>query len=150
MKTIIWQAGLFLTATTVYLFNILPCGGIFYYSPDMFLLDLSKNYIYFMLSIVKSDGSACAITQGANAALQGDLVLPINILGKTFFRQIKVYLNGMLISDSGDKYAYRCFLETELNFRSEAKNALTSSTILARCWRWLIYARKAQWRTNEI
>jgi len=90
-------------------------------SPDMFMLDLSKNFIYFMLRIVKSDGSACTITQDANAALQGDLVLPINLLGKTFFRQIKIYLNGKLISDSGDRYAYRSFLETELNFGSEAK-----------------------------
>jgi len=74
-----------------------------------------------MLRIVKGDGSSCTITEGANAALQGDLVLPINLLGKTFFRQIKVYLNGKLISDSGDRYAYRSFLETELNFGSEAK-----------------------------
>jgi len=90
-------------------------------SPDMFMLDLSKNYIYFIARIVKNDGSACSITQTANAALQGDLVLPINLLGKTFFRQIKVYLNGKLISDSGDRYAYRSFIETELNFGSEAK-----------------------------
>jgi len=90
-------------------------------SPDMFMFDLSKNFIYFMIRIIKSDGSTCAITQGANAALQGDLVLPINLIGKPFFRQIKVYLNGKLISDSGDRYAYRSFLETELNFGSEAK-----------------------------
>jgi len=94
--------------------------------PDMFMLDLSKNFIYFMLRIVKSDGSACTITQNTKAPLQCDLVLPINLLGKTFFRQIKVYLNGKLISDRGDRYAYRSFLETELNFGSEAKKVNVS------------------------
>jgi len=90
-------------------------------SPDVFMLDLSKNFLYFMVRIIKSDGSTCKITRGADNVLQGDIVLPINLLGKTFFRQIKVYLNGKLISDSGDKYAYRSFLETELNYGSEAK-----------------------------
>lgn len=43
------------------------------------------------------------------------------MIGKTFFRQVKVYLNSKLISDSGDRYAYRSFLETELNFGRDAK-----------------------------
>lgn len=28
-------------------------------SPDMYILDLSKNFIYFMVRIVKNDGSVC-------------------------------------------------------------------------------------------
>jgi len=58
-------------------------------TPDMFMLDLSKNYIYFMLRIVKSHGSVCKITEDANAMLQGDLVLPIDLLGKTFFVKLR-------------------------------------------------------------
>uniref|UniRef100_A0A915JRX5 Uncharacterized protein n=1 Tax=Romanomermis culicivorax TaxID=13658 RepID=A0A915JRX5_ROMCU len=36
----------------------------------------------------------------ANNNLNGNIVAPINLIGKTFFKQIKIYLNGELISDS--------------------------------------------------
>lgn len=68
-------------------------------SPDMYMLDLSKNYIYFVARILKSDGKECKITKKADGTDEGDLVLPINLLGKTFFRQVKMFLNGKLISD---------------------------------------------------
>lgn len=36
-----------------------------------------------------------------------DSVGSINLIGKTFFKQVKIFVNGQLISESGDKYAYR-------------------------------------------
>src|SRR3569832_1225305 len=85
-------------------------------SPDTFMLDMSKNYIYFRLRIVKEDGALCSSTTNDDEGVQGDKVVPINLIAKTFFKQIKIFLNGKLISDSGDKYAYRALLESELNF----------------------------------
>src|SRR5437867_4712561 len=60
-------------------------------SPDMYMLDLSKNYVYFIVRIVKADGSVCKLTKKDDGSLEGDDVLPINLLGKTFFRQCKIF-----------------------------------------------------------
>src|SRR5437867_3392387 len=76
--------------------------------PDPHLLQLSKNYLYMKLSITKTDGSALKADDA--------LVAPINLIGKTFFKQVKMYLGGKLVFDSGDKYMFRAFMETELNF----------------------------------
>lgn len=93
----------------------------FHLTPDVYMLDLSKNYIYFVVRIVKADDTLCTTTANADGQINGDIVAPINLLAKTFFKQVKIYLNGKLISDSGDKYAYRSFFETELNFGKDAK-----------------------------
>jgi hypothetical protein len=104
-----------------------PCTNdgpyVFHITPDSYMLDLSKNYILFICRIVKEDGSLCKTTlAAATNTLTGDQVLPVNLLGKTFFKQIKIFLNGKLVSDSGDKYAYRAFMETDLNYGLGAKN----------------------------
>lgn len=68
-------------------------------SPDTYMLDLSKNYIYFIARIVKSDDTVCKVTTKDDGTMEGDLVFPINLLGKTLFKQIKMFVNGKLISD---------------------------------------------------
>jgi hypothetical protein len=101
----------------------------FHISPDSYMLDLSKSYIIFTCRIVKADGGVCAQTVKADGSLDGDLAVPINLLGKTIFKQIKIFLNGKLISDSGDKYAYRSLMETELNFGSGAKHTQLQASL---------------------
>lgn len=86
---------------------------------DPHYLHLNRNYLYLNLRIVKEDGKPLTNT---------DKVAPINLLGKTFAKQVTVLLNGKQAYDSGDLYAYRTFIETELNFRDEAKsNVLQTS-----------------------
>ena len=46
---------------------------------------------------------------------------PIQLFGKTFFKQVKLYLGSKLAYDSGDTYAYRSYIETELNFNESYK-----------------------------
>lgn len=87
--------------------------------PDPNFMQLSKNYIYMQLSI---------LPRQENARHDGTIpptptISAINLIGKTFFKQVKLYLNGKLVHDSGDKYAYRAYLESELNYGSEAKNS---------------------------
>ena len=76
-------------------------------------LHLSKNYLYLKLKIVTPEGEPLKAT---------DKVGPINLLAKTFFKQVKVGINGKLAFDSGSMYAYRAFLETELNYSKDIKN----------------------------
>ncbi len=72
----------------------------FHLPPDPQYIDLSKNYIHLKLKIRRADGTNL---RGFNR----DAVGPINLIGKTFFKQCKLYLGSKLIYDSGDVYAYR-------------------------------------------
>ncbi len=91
----------------------------FHIGPNPQFLHLAKNYLFIELRVVKETGNNLIHTAGA--ANIDPLVGPINIIGKTFLRQVKLSLNGMEVFDSGDKYAYRAFLETELNYGYDAR-----------------------------
>lgn len=95
--------------------------------PDPNFLNLSKHNIYFQMRIVRPDNTNL-VNQG-DAAVQDPLVAPINAIGKTFFKQVKLFLNSKLAYDSGDKYHYRAYLETLLNYGSEAKASHLSSCL---------------------
>uniref|UniRef100_A0A915L446 Uncharacterized protein n=1 Tax=Romanomermis culicivorax TaxID=13658 RepID=A0A915L446_ROMCU len=73
---------------------------------------------------VKANGGACNLTLDASHNPTSNVVGPVNLIGKTFFKQIKIYLNGNIISDSifsGDRYPCRAYLEMELNHVCDAK-----------------------------
>lgn len=88
---------------------------------DPNFLHLSKHFVYFQLRVVKSDGNALTA--------EDPKVAPINAIGKTFFKQVKLYLNSKLVFDSGDTYHLRSFLETELNYGLDAKNSHLSACL---------------------
>lgn len=97
----------------------------FHIPPDPHFLQLNKNYIYMQLAV--SPGVEPAKADGTKPPTPD--VAPINLIGKTFFRQVKLFLNGKLVHDSGDKYAYRAFLETELNYNTDAKESHLQSAV---------------------
>jgi len=90
---------------------------------DPHYIQLAKNYLFMKIKITKD--------KGENLAADGttDKVGPINLIGKTLFRQVKVFIGGKLVSDSGDLYAYRSYMETHLNFGSDAKNTHLGSCL---------------------
>jgi len=93
----------------------------FHIGPNPQFLHLAKNYLFIDLRIVKENGNILLHADGN--ADRDPLTGPINLIGKTFIRQVKLTLNGAEVFDSGDKYAYRAFLETELNYGYDAKNS---------------------------
>ena len=99
----------------------------FHMDPDPQHLHLSKNYLYIKFKITKENGTN--LVHVPNAANVDPLVGPINVIGKTFVRQVKLMLNGNEVFDSGDKYAYRAFLETELNYGYDARSSHQQATI---------------------
>ena len=82
------------------------------------MLQLSKNYLLTEFKIVNEDGTNLTPTQATHP-----FVGPINLIGSTFIKQVKVFINGSEVFDSGDKYAYRAFIETELNYGKDAKES---------------------------
>lgn len=83
-------------------------------------LDLSKNYYYLLLKAVNENGTDIAATDNFSV---------VNLLGKTFFKHIKVSINGKSVYDSSDKYAYRAYMETLLNFGLDSKNSFQQSAL---------------------
>jgi hypothetical protein len=62
------------------------------------------------------------IVDGTGAAIKAPKVVgPINLLGKCFFRNVRFFLGGHLVSDANNMYMYRAYLETELSANTEAK-----------------------------
>ncbi|XP_063819166.1 uncharacterized protein F54H12.2-like [Pseudophryne corroboree] len=73
--------------------------------------DLNNTLLYVTCKIVWSDNNP--IPQGARAAL-------INYPIATLFNQVDVSLGDRLISQSNNLYAYRAYIETILNYSSDA------------------------------
>ena len=48
-------------------------------------------------------------------------VAPINVLGKTFFKQLKLFINGKMTYDSGPDYPCLAYILTDLNYDKNAK-----------------------------
>ena len=91
----------------------------FHIAPTPQMMQLSKNYLLIELKIVNADDGSDL----AAVATVHPMVGPINLIGSTFIKQMKVFINGGEVFDSGDKYAYRAYMETELNYGSDAKNS---------------------------
>lgn len=82
--------------------------------PDPNYIQLNKNFLYIQFRI-KTPAVA------PNAAVPD--YAAINLIGKTFLKQVKCFIANKLVYDSSDKYAYRAFLETELNYGHDAKDS---------------------------
>lgn len=99
--------------------EIQPTHAVTHAGPYMFHLpsdpqyiDLAKNFIMFEARIMKDDATELAAT---------DQVAPINCIAKTFFKQVILSMNNTEVSNSSDKYAYRSYLETHLNYSPDVK-----------------------------
>lgn len=90
----------------------------FHIAPNPQMLQLSKNYLYMELRVLKEDG-----TQADEIVNNVVKVSLINMIGSTFVKQVKLSINGSEIFDSGDKYAYRAMMETELCHGKDAKSS---------------------------
>jgi hypothetical protein len=88
--------------------------------PDPFYSQLHRNYLITTLQVLKPDGTACAYAEGSPLHPQ---VAPINNIAQTFFSQIKVFINGKLVSDTGPYYAYRSYIQTILNYGQDKKES---------------------------
>jgi hypothetical protein len=93
---------------------------------DNLMLDVFHNELYMRVRIVDNANAALLAPGGAVAH---PAVAPINMLGKCFFNHVKLFVNNKLVEDSGDKYAYRAFFETELNFNYDAKTTHLQSAL---------------------
>src|SRR6187551_1454502 len=69
--------------------------------PISSFIDLSKCYIFTELKIKKLNADGLPIDLVAN-----EVVAPIQLIGSTFIRNLKIGINGREIFDSNGLYAY--------------------------------------------
>lgn len=82
-------------------------------------LDLSKTMLFVRLKITKANGA------DLNA---GEKTGPVNLLLQSLFKQVDVFLNEILITQSTGTYSYKSMFETMLNYGTDAKKShLTGS-----------------------
>jgi len=88
---------------------------IFNVKSDTAWLDISKSFIFLELGLQKLQAGQWVQTEEA------DNVGVIQAIGKTFFNDIKVTLNGTQISSDNQLYAYKAYFETEFMCSEEIK-----------------------------
>ena len=82
-------------------------------------IDFANSYLYARAKIKHANGSNMD---------ENDTVGPVNNFLHSLFSQVDVSLNGTLITNSTNTYAYRSYLETLLSYGESAKKShLTGS-----------------------
>ena len=108
--------------------NTLTNNGpyIFRIAQNPQLLQMSKNYLLLEFRILNAHNvpisEKIADPKDATRQIDATFTAPINLIAKTFIKQLKVSLNGHEVFDSGSDYAYRAYLETELMHSWESKH----------------------------
>ena len=82
-------------------------------------IDLSKTQLFLKLKITQADGSDIDVTT----------VGLINNPLHSIIKQFSIRLNGTLITEQSDTYAYRAYLESLLNYDKSAKETFLTSAL---------------------
>ena len=85
-------------------------------------LDLSKTYLLVEARIKKLVAGAWVNIEDAQN------VAPINFIGQTFIRNVKVSLAGRELQDSNGLYMYKAYIDGELSLPNSAKDSYLSAS----------------------
>lgn len=83
-------------------------------------LDLAQTQLYVQAKVVKGVDSG---------NLNSEKVGPVNLMLHSIFSQCDISLNDRLVSPSSNTYSYRAYLDTLLNFGSDAKRSQLTSAL---------------------
>jgi hypothetical protein len=86
------------------------------HSSDNFI-DPTKCFLFSEFKIVKETNA------GEVALIDADNVAPIQLLGNTFIRDLRIAIQGREIFNSNSLMAYKSYLSHELSYSSEAKKS---------------------------
>ncbi|KAH7711375.1 Protein F19G12.2 [Aphelenchoides avenae] len=80
-------------------------------------LDLSKTYLYLQLQLQKYDNGVWVPLD-----VNDQNVAPVQAIGNSFVRQLKMYVNSTEVYDSTALYPYISYLKNELNYSTDVKD----------------------------
>uniref|UniRef100_A0A914HYV3 Uncharacterized protein n=1 Tax=Globodera rostochiensis TaxID=31243 RepID=A0A914HYV3_GLORO len=82
-------------------------------------IDLSKCYLFTEFRIRKENASGLLVNLDAS----DNLVCPIQMIGQTFIRNIRMSINGREIFNTNSLMAYKTYFSHELSYSSTAKDS---------------------------
>nr|KAG5685508.1 hypothetical protein BaRGS_018911 [Batillaria attramentaria] len=85
-------------------------------------LDLSNSYLHVGAKIVRSDNSDLV-------AGDDDKVGPVNLWLHSLFSEVDITLNGTQVTTTTNTYPYRAYLETLLNYGTDAKETQLAASM---------------------
>ena len=77
--------------------------------------NLSENYVYLELEVLKANGEAIADT---------DVVAPVNNLGHSLLKDVQVTVGGFKVSGNTETYGFLAYLEALMNYNKNIKETL--------------------------
>jgi len=83
-------------------------------------VDLKRSKLYVKAKIVKADGNKIAADE---------YVGPINLFLQTMFSQVKVTMQGKLVTSTTSHYPYKAMIQTLLSYGSGAKTSQLTSQL---------------------
>ena len=87
--------------------------------------DLNESLLLFESSILNEDGSIIEKTTTAtDEHFKNQIVAPINNFHSSHFKSIEIYLNGVLISQTDNLYAYKAFFQKLLGYDLQTKETV--------------------------
>ena len=88
-------------------------------------VDLNRSYFVIDLRLYSSaQNGIVAVANSASDANNTKFVYAVNNLAHTLFKQINLRLNGTLMSEQTDTYAYSAFFQTLLNYNRDEGETL--------------------------
>lgn len=88
---------------------------------DSNFIDLSKTYLYLKLSIQKNGQNGWVAIEDA------DQIAPVQSIGTSFIKQMRVSISGNEIFDSSNLYPYLAYIKNELNYSKDYKDTVLST-----------------------
>lgn len=92
---------------------------------DNLWVDLSRTYLQIEFHCEKREDTEDAWTKIPNG---NATIAPIEMVGRTFIRQLKVQVGNEEVYDSGTLYPYRAYIAEELSTPVAAKESLAASS----------------------
>lgn len=86
-------------------------------------LDLSQAHLVTEMCIRYRNAEGDLVKPDAGAK-----VAPIQGIGSTFIRNLKILLNGREITNSNSLYSFKSYIDTELSYSREVKNSYLSAS----------------------
>lgn len=86
-------------------------------------VDLSSTYVVTELRLRKKNADGTAWVDLAD----GEVVAPIQYIGATFIKNMRITINGREVFHANGLYAYKSYLDSELSYTVDRKNAQMSA-----------------------
>lgn len=87
--------------------------------PTSSYIDLSKCFIFTEMQVMKKKGDGTDLVVLEDA----DQVAPIQMIGATFIKNMKISINGRETYDSNSLHHYKSYLDVELSYPKHVKDS---------------------------